>query len=95
MLDSHKDNPNELVHWIESLDSRERAIYQIGYITAIHRLTEQLSDSKRKIATRLMDDDIDEKGELILNSRLAILDKYEDHYVRLIENLERKRELQP
>lgn len=95
MLDSHKDNPNELIKWVEGLDSHERAIFQVGYITAIHRVVEQVTDSKLKIASKMLDEEISEEHSSLLQSRLDILDIYDKHYTNLINTLENKRQLQP
>lgn len=93
MYNEFMDNPFEITKWISYLDKNEQGIFKKGYITCLHKLLEQISDSKFKISNKMLDSESERQKEL-LQSRLHILDIYEEHYMKIAEQMQQEMELQ-
>lgn len=89
-----QDKPSNVDDYFNRLNRDEKNIYKKGYLSALHKLLEQISDSKLKIGYKIMDSE-SKKERIQLQSRLHILDVYEDYYTQVATQMQEELELQP
>jgi hypothetical protein len=86
MHNEYQDAPRRIEAYLNRLSARESGLVAVGYILAFEGLLEQISDSKRKLMLRLVDED-DEQHIHELEARIRMLDIYEIHYRLRVERL--------
>lgn len=96
MLETYKDNPENIEKWLNTLSPSERILFDRGYNLALCGLLEQLCETKRRLLDKIVElEDSDDDHKLQLLSRLHILDVYEQHYEQRAKLLSKETELQP
>lgn len=83
----YMDNPDQIEYWLGRATGVEHAAFDRGYHAALMGLLEQLTETKVRLLSKIMDsDDKDERIEL--SSRVHILTVFEEHYRKRAEKLE-------
>lgn len=73
----------------EGMDPSEQRAFDLGYIAAIQSFVEEIQHTKVNISTTMLNelDELTAKRKLELQSRLALLDVYSEHYGKRLERL--------
>lgn len=78
---------------LQNLSEEELRLWNKGFLAAIEGVIEQLRDDKIRLLNKLISLNPNQhRTRLVLESRLGILDTYEDHYKGRIALLERDAE---
>lgn len=75
---------------VQTYTDGELQIWNKGYLAAIEGLLEQIQDDQIRLLNKLMeisDDEIQKRKKPLLQSRLVVLDAYEEHYKKRLTQL--------
>jgi hypothetical protein len=74
---------------VETMSEKELLYWNKGFLAAIEGILGQIQDDQIRILDKLMSINTENKGtKALLESRLVILDAYEDHYRKRLLTLE-------
>jgi len=90
MKEAFKTTENE----VQSYTDKELQLWNKGYLAAIEGLLEQLQEDKIRILNQLLivSGHKKRRTELVLQSKLIILDAYDEHFTKRLLPLQRDAE---
>lgn len=87
------DNPEEVDLLVDNMSSQERESFDKGYVYALCQLLDQITVSQSKLQAKMMEYEDDEEALIQLQSRMILLDVYENFYRRRVKTVVDRQDL--
>lgn len=79
MHDEYQDKPEKIGTYVSSLEGRDRALFEAGFLFSLNSYVEQIVSTKYALLQALMNSD-DPEYDIQLTAKIHLLDIYEKRY---------------